>query len=65
MSDFAALQDAARRLKPEIAIVLGSGLADALPTYQDDTQVAFADLPGMAAPTVVGHGGSVDRKSVV
>ena len=46
---------------PELAIVLGSGLgalAEA-PEALAGTSVAFTDLPGFPAQTVVGHGGKL------
>lgn len=44
---------------PQVAIVLGSGLAGA-PDYAQFLHMRdFADVPGFAAPTVPGHGGSI------
>jgi purine-nucleoside phosphorylase len=66
--DPAALADEAARVlaertgtdKHDVAVVLGSGwrpAADEIGTAT--TEVAVADLPGFAAPTVAGHGGTI------
>jgi purine-nucleoside phosphorylase len=66
--DFATLaDDAAAALagrtgvdKHDVAVVLGSGwrpAADELGTA--DAEIPVADLPGFAAPTVAGHGGTI------
>jgi len=63
---FAAAEKAAdvlvrrTRLRPEIAVVLGSGwrlVADALGT--PETECLMVDLPGFPQPTVAGHQGAV------
>lgn len=44
----------------DLAVVLGSGWADVAERLGEPTaQVPLADLPGFAAPSVRGHGGSV------
>jgi purine-nucleoside phosphorylase len=43
--------------RPEIAIVLGSGLGDFAGRVQDATIVPYADIPGWPPTTVVGHAG--------
>lgn len=57
----AALQDLKARMPfvPELAIVLGSGLGSLAesPEAKAGTSVAFTELPGFPAPTVMGHGG--------
>ena len=57
----AALQDLKSRMPfaPDLAIVLGSGLGSLAesPEAKNGTTVAFTDLTGFPAPTVVGHGG--------
>src|SRR5581483_5378087 len=40
----------------DVAIVLGSGWVDAISEFPCDAEVAVADLPGFAQPTVAGHG---------
>jgi purine-nucleoside phosphorylase len=63
---FAAAQRAAEELlrrlagPPEVAVVLGSGwrqVADAL--GEAETECPMAELPGLLAPTVPGHGGTL------
>jgi purine-nucleoside phosphorylase len=54
MRDAAA---AARKLgEHDVAIVLGSGWVDAVSGLTCETEVAVAELPGFAQPTVAGHG---------
>src|SRR5262245_36645308 len=45
--------------KPPIAFVLGSGLGSIIDRITPKGCVGFADLPGMVAPTVAGHGGAL------
>lgn len=44
-------------LRPEIAIVLGSGLGGLAEVVEDAVVVPYGDLPGVPAPTVEGHAG--------
>lgn len=45
-------------LRPQVAMVLGSGLGAALAgTLEEDAAVGFADLPGLPAAAVPGHAG--------
>lgn len=44
---------------PACAIVLGSGLGDLAEDIQGARRVAFADVPGFPAATVVGHAGAL------
>lgn len=48
-----ALQDA----RPETAIVLGSGLGAVAEAFGIETEVPYADVPGLSASTVPGHAG--------
>ena len=51
--------------KHDVAVVLGSGwrpAADVIGT--PDSEVPMADLPGFAAPAVVGHGGTIRSVTV-
>jgi purine-nucleoside phosphorylase len=41
------------------AFVLGSGLGPVMDRVKQRLAVGFADLPGMVAPTVAGHGGAL------
>jgi purine-nucleoside phosphorylase len=49
-------------LEPVAAVVLGSGLSEAVDTLRsaadgDDVEIPYGDLPGFPPPTVVGHAG--------
>ncbi|MBX9622881.1 MAG: purine-nucleoside phosphorylase [Gemmataceae bacterium] len=58
MSDaFAEFAEEAQRLRPRVAVVLGSGLAAAAADFRETTSVGFGDVPGLVPPTVHGHGG--------
>lgn len=43
--------------RPEIALVLGSGLSSLADMLTDAVAVAYADIPHWPTPTVAGHGG--------
>ncbi len=45
------------RLRPAVGVILGSGLADVLADVTAHEEIAFADIPHMASPTVAGHAG--------
>jgi len=45
--------------KPEVAVVLGSGLSDVLP-LEGVRSLSFGDIPGFPVPTVTGHAGRVE-----
>ena len=45
--------------KPEVAVVLGSGLSDVLP-LEGVRSLSFGDIPGFPVPTVAGHAGRVE-----
>ncbi len=47
------------RLSPRTAIVVGSGLAGVTAGFYETASIAFADIPGLASPTVHGHSGRV------
>ncbi len=57
MSGFAALAEAAQAAPPTVAIVLGSGMGPAVARLRPACSVPFAEAPGLAAPSVQGHGG--------
>lgn len=44
---------------PAIAIILGSGLGGLADEIVDSVSVPFADIPGLPAPTVIGHAGAL------
>ena len=43
--------------RPEVAIILGSGLGSALDGIEPEAEMRFADIPGFPTPTVPGHEG--------
>ena len=55
MAEF--LPDACFERPPDVAIVLGSGWANALSADRTLVRIPYADLPGLGAATVVGHTG--------
>jgi purine-nucleoside phosphorylase len=57
MTRFDAFARTAAALAPRTAVVLGSGLAGAAAAFEERAAVAFGDIPGLAPPTVGGHGG--------
>jgi purine-nucleoside phosphorylase len=57
MSAFAAFARAARALNPRTALVIGSGLAGATAPFTQRAAINFGAVPGLAPPTVHGHGG--------
>src|SRR3954469_4866644 len=55
-----ALEAAVRErtdLRPELGIVLGSGLGDLADELTDEVTIPFAELPGWPAATAPGHAG--------
>jgi purine-nucleoside phosphorylase len=61
MSDpaFTTFTAAAQQQPPEVALVLGSGMGHLAGRVRVAERVPFREVPGLAAPTVAGHGGSV------
>lgn len=58
-TSFADLETAAGRERPRIALVLGSGMSNILRGLQVECAVAFGDIPGLTATSVVGHSGTL------
>lgn len=62
MADMARIERAAKTLaklgKPEVAVVLGSGLSGVFPLEREKA-LPFSDIPGFPAPSVAGHAGEV------
>jgi purine-nucleoside phosphorylase len=54
---FAALAEAARAAPPAAAVVLGSGMGPVAGRLRPVCSVPFAEVPGLVAPSVHGHGG--------
>jgi len=46
-------------LRPEVAIVLGSGLGPFADQFADAVRIPYQDIPGFPAPTVEGHRGEL------
>lgn len=60
MSDaYSHFRAACERLRPSVAVVLGSGLGSILARVRPEAEVAFAQIPGFPAPTVAGHSGKL------
>lgn len=45
--------------KPELGLILGSGLGDFCDQLENQTVIPFSDLPGFPLPTVEGHAGAL------
>jgi purine-nucleoside phosphorylase len=45
--------------RPDVAIVLGSGLGQFAERLEHAVRVPYADIPGFPAPTVIGHSGEL------
>ncbi|MHB2025925.1 MAG: purine-nucleoside phosphorylase [Elusimicrobiota bacterium] len=43
--------------KPQVGIILGSGLAGAVPNLENPVVIPYAEIPGFPRPTVAGHAG--------
>jgi purine-nucleoside phosphorylase len=56
-ADYADLVHAARRRPPRVALVLGSGLGGLADHIGTEAVLPYAQIPGMTAPSVDGHGG--------
>lgn len=57
---YAELNEAVRRqAERPLAFVLGSGMGPIQDRIKTQLAVGFADIPGMVAPTVSGHGGAL------
>ena len=57
------------KVKPDIAIILGSGMSDAIPDLADQTTLLYEDIPHFPESRVAGHrgellSGRLDDKSV-
>lgn len=69
MTEVAKVKEAAEYLRPrlpkaDIAVVLGSGLAELANMLQDKIVVDYKDIPNFPQPTVMGHGGQLICGSV-
>jgi purine-nucleoside phosphorylase len=57
VTGFAAVRAAADQLRPRAAVVLGSGLSGAAAGFDLAAAAGFAEVPGLAPPTIAGHAG--------
>lgn len=46
-------------LRPEVAVVLGSGLGAAIGGVREEASLTFEEIPGFPRPTVPGHAGAL------
>lgn len=46
-------------MRPEIGLVLGSGLGDYADTLEDALRIAYADIPNFPVPSIRGHTGAL------
>jgi purine-nucleoside phosphorylase len=64
-SIYARAEHAARTIRsrtaldPKIALVLGSGLGGFADEFDEAVRIPYADIPGFAASTVIGHAGTL------
>jgi purine nucleoside phosphorylase len=47
------------KLRPKLALVLGSGFNHVLSDLKVDAEISYAKLPGFPKPTVAGHDGKL------
>lgn len=59
MHSLSAFADAARALRPRIAVVLGSGWGVLAERCRVERAVSYLDVPDLASPSVPGHGGRI------
>jgi purine-nucleoside phosphorylase len=55
----AAIGERLGKRRPEVAIVLGSGLGQFAERLQDAVRISYDLIPGFPAPTVIGHSGEL------
>jgi purine-nucleoside phosphorylase len=60
MTPFETFAAAVRVHGPRAAVVLGSGLGAVPHRFAEVASIPFADVPGLAAPSVHGHSGAID-----
>jgi purine-nucleoside phosphorylase len=59
MSPFDAFAATVREHQPRVAVVLGSGLGAVPHRFEEIATVPFGEVPGLVAPSVHGHSGTV------
>jgi purine-nucleoside phosphorylase len=57
---FGRFWGAVDRLRPRVAVVMGSGLSDLPKRFQCEAQVGFGEVPGLVSTSVVGHAGRIE-----
>jgi purine-nucleoside phosphorylase len=55
----AALLKKASRIRPKLAIILGSGFRHAAAELRAERELSYEEIPGFPPPTVVGHAGKL------
>jgi purine-nucleoside phosphorylase len=56
---FQELAAATRQARPDVALVLGSGMSDVAQRLESPLHVPFAEIPGLETPSVAGHRGCI------
>lgn len=46
-------------IRPQVGLILGSGLGDFADTLEDAVRVSYSDIPHFPVPTVAGHSGAL------
>ena len=46
-------------LKPELAVIMGSGLSNCVPPLEKEIKISYDDIPGFPKSTVPGHAGNL------
>src|SRR5262245_7235788 len=59
MLPFRDFESAVRASQPGVAVVLGSGLGSVPHQFAELASIPFADVPGLASPSVHGHAGRI------
>lgn len=59
MLPFEPFAAAVRATQPRLAVVLGSGLGSVPHRFEELASVRFSDVPGLVAPTIHGHPGTI------
>ena len=60
MSTYDAFTATVHSHRPQLAVVLGSGLGSVPHRFQELAAISFGDVPGLVAPSVHGHSGSIN-----
>lgn len=52
------------KVKPKVAIILGSGLSSVAHMVKDDSPLSFADIPKFIQPSIEGHSGLIHSGTI-